>query len=61
MYLSVTLIGVSGLLLPCVGMTAPDFEEAFERVENLVLKFKANEARYLSAEYQEAEARFSAA
>lgn len=38
-------------------MTAQAFDEAFERVKNLAATFKANEAGYLSAEYQEAEAR----
>jgi type I restriction-modification system DNA methylase subunit len=33
------------------------FEEAFEKVGKLAATFQANEARYLSAEYQEAEAR----
>ena len=32
-------------------------EEAFQRVQQLADTFKANEKRYLSAEYQEAEAR----
>jgi adenine-specific DNA-methyltransferase len=38
-------------------MAAQAFDEAFEKVKNLAATFKANEARYLSAEYQEAEAR----
>ncbi len=38
-------------------MTAKAFDEAFEKVKNLAATFKANEFRYLSAEYQEAEAR----
>jgi type I restriction-modification system DNA methylase subunit len=38
-------------------MTAKAFDEAFERVKNLAATFKANESGYLSAEYQEADAR----
>jgi len=38
-------------------MTANAFDEAFEKVKNLAATFKANESRYLSPEYQEAEAR----
>src|SRR5712692_2421489 len=38
-------------------MTAQAFDEAFERDKSLAATFKANEARYLSGDYQEAEAR----
>src|SRR3990170_4091979 len=38
-------------------MLTPAFEEAFEKVSKLVATFQANEARYLSPDYQEAEAR----
>jgi len=38
-------------------MSTQPFNEAFERVKTLATNFKANEAEYLSAEYQEAEAR----
>ncbi|MCY3023356.1 MAG: N-6 DNA methylase [Planctomycetota bacterium] len=38
-------------------MNAAAFDEAFQRVRQLADTFKANEQRYLSAEYQEAEAR----
>jgi adenine-specific DNA-methyltransferase len=38
-------------------MAARAFDEAFERVQSLAATFKANETRYLSAEFQEAEAR----
>jgi predicted type IV restriction endonuclease len=38
-------------------MTAKPFDAAFEKVENLAATFKANEPGYLSADYQEAEAR----
>jgi len=38
-------------------MSVPAFEEAFEKVSKLAATFQANEARYLSPEYQEAEAR----
>jgi len=38
-------------------MSAPAFEEAFEKVSKLAATFQANETRYLSPEYQEAEAR----
>jgi len=44
-------------LLLCADMTAQALDEAFERVKDLAATFKTNEARYLSAEYQEAEAR----
>ncbi|MGO9275702.1 MAG: Eco57I restriction-modification methylase domain-containing protein [Terriglobia bacterium] len=38
-------------------MPKSPFEEAFERVNRLVETFRASEARYLSPDYQEAEAR----
>ena len=38
-------------------MPVKPLDEAFEKVKKLAVTFKANEARYLSAEYQEAEAR----
>ena len=38
-------------------MATPALDEALEKVSKLVATFKANEARYLSADYQEAEAR----
>ena len=38
-------------------MPTPAFDEAFSKVGNLAETFQANEARYLSAEYQEAEVR----
>jgi hypothetical protein len=38
-------------------MLTPAFEEAFEKVSELAATFQANEARYLSPDYQEAEAR----
>jgi hypothetical protein len=38
-------------------MTTSAFDEAFEKVKSLAATFKASEARYLSADYQEAEAR----
>ncbi|HET9400077.1 MAG TPA: N-6 DNA methylase [Candidatus Acidoferrales bacterium] len=38
-------------------MVASDFEQAFEKVGKLVLRFKENEDQYLSANYQEAEVR----
>ena len=38
-------------------MLLPAFDEAFEKVGKLVATFKANERRYLSTDYQEAEAR----
>jgi len=38
-------------------MSVPAFEEAFEKVSKLAATFQANEARYLSPDYQEAEAR----
>jgi adenine-specific DNA-methyltransferase len=38
-------------------MPRPAFDEAFEKVSKLVRTFQASEARYLSPEYQEAEAR----
>jgi hypothetical protein len=36
-------------------MPVKPFDEAFERVTKLAATFKANEARYLSPEYQEAD------
>jgi type I restriction-modification system DNA methylase subunit len=53
----VGLADPAALLLLCASMAAQAFDEAFERVKSLAATFKANEARYLSAEYQEAEAR----
>jgi type I restriction-modification system DNA methylase subunit len=38
-------------------MSGSAFDEAFQRVQELAANFKANEARYLSPDYQEAEAR----
>jgi type I restriction-modification system DNA methylase subunit len=38
-------------------MSVPALEEAFEKVSKLAATFRANEARYLSPDYQEAEAR----
>ena len=38
-------------------MPTAAFEEAFEKVSKLTATFQANEARYLSPDYQEAEAR----
>ena len=38
-------------------MTATTLDSAFQQVGELVARFKANEARYLSADYQEAEVR----
>ena len=38
-------------------MATTAFDEAFEKVSKLVATFKANEARYLSPAYQEAEVR----
>lgn len=38
-------------------MSVPAFEEAYEKVSKLAATFQANEARYLSPDYQEAEAR----
>lgn len=38
-------------------MPTPAFQEAFEKVSKLAATFQANEARYLSPDYQEAEAR----
>ena len=38
-------------------MLTPAFEEAFEKVSKLAATFQANETRYLSPDYQEAEAR----
>jgi len=38
-------------------MTNTSFDIAFDKVKDLVATFKANEARYLSPDYQEAEAR----
>ncbi|MGH9430294.1 MAG: Eco57I restriction-modification methylase domain-containing protein [Terriglobia bacterium] len=38
-------------------MPTPAFEDAFEKVSKLAARFQANEARYLSPDYQEAEAR----
>ena len=37
--------------------SAPELEEAFEQISKLAATFQANEARYLSPDYQEAEAR----
>jgi hypothetical protein len=44
------------VLLPSAQMTS-NFEQAFEQVKQLAANFKANETFYLSAGYQEAEAR----
>jgi hypothetical protein len=38
-------------------MTATTLDSAFQQVAELVARFQANEARYLSADYQEAEVR----
>src|SRR5216684_3413216 len=38
-------------------MTHSEFDKAFDRVQQLVATFQANESRYLSSEYQEAEVR----
>src|SRR5437667_7172326 len=38
-------------------MATSALDEAFEKVSKLAATFKANEARYLSSDYQEAEAR----
>jgi adenine-specific DNA-methyltransferase len=38
-------------------MPVKPFDEAFDEVKKLTVTFKANQARYLSSEYQEAEAR----
>jgi adenine-specific DNA-methyltransferase len=52
----------AGLLLPaCVAysasMSVSTFDAAFKRVQELATTFKANENRYLAADYQEAEVR----
>lgn len=55
--LAVVLADVTLLLLVCANMAAQPFDAAFEGVKHLAGTFNADEGRYLSSEYQEAEAR----